>query len=329
MSPVFIFAMGKLTLFSRFTLALAALLPLPVFTVHAQANAAAYAVADSTTGYLLDSANAQKKLQVGSLTKVATAMVVLDWAESSGQELSQMATISPAAAALNAGGGVGFAAGDQCSLRDLLYAALLQSDNTAAQTLADHVGQALRRPEMKTAPGTIFVTQMNALARRQGMTTTLFLNPHGLDSLEKKLPYSTAGDLVRLASYAMNNSAFRFYVSQKERKITFTTATGEPSSYLLRNTNELVGVDDIDGVKTGQTRRAGPCLMVSVARTPESRQEGEKHIITPRRINVVVLGSPNRFEVTRELMARGWQRYDTWAAAGRPLEPERPKKRRR
>src|SRR5688572_17239113 len=136
--------MGKLSLFSRFTLALAVLAPLSlsVSTAHAQeGGAAAYAIVDSTTGYQLGGANAQKKLQVGSLTKVATAMVVLDWAEASGRELGELATISPAAAALNSGAGVGFQAGDQCSLRDLLYAALLQSDNTAAQTLADHVGR--------------------------------------------------------------------------------------------------------------------------------------------------------------------------------------------
>src|SRR5699024_9568693 len=100
-------------------------------------NAAAYVIADTTTGYLLDSMNPHKKLQVGSLTKVATAMVVLDWADASGQDLGQLATISPEAAALNSGAGVGFQPGDQCSLRDLLYAALLQSDNTAAQALAD------------------------------------------------------------------------------------------------------------------------------------------------------------------------------------------------
>jgi len=322
--------MGKLSLLSRCTLALAVLAPFTTPTASAQGGAAAYAIVDSTTGYPLDGVNAHKKLQVGSLTKVATAMVVLDWADATGQDLGQFATITQGAAALNTGAGVGFQTGDQCSLRDLLYAALLQSDNTAAQTLADHVGRSLPAPpDAKVGPGTTFVTHMNALARNKGMANTLFLNPHGLDHLEKKLPHSTAADMARLTSYAMANSAFRFYVSQKERKITFTTAAGEPSSYLLRNTNELLGVGAIDGVKTGQTRRAGPCLIISEAKAPESRQEGEKHIITPRRINVVVLGAPDRFPVARELMAKGWQLYDTWAAAGRPMNTERERGERR
>src|SRR3712207_3617939 len=78
-------------------------------TTFAQQAAAAYVVADHTTGFVLDSLNPQKKLQVGSLTKVATAMVVLDWAEAQRQELTQLATVPQSAQGLNAGGsGVGF-----------------------------------------------------------------------------------------------------------------------------------------------------------------------------------------------------------------------------
>src|SRR4051812_45916468 len=103
---------------------------------------AAYITVDNDTGHVLASSAPDKKLQIGSLTKIATAMVVLDWSEAKGQDLSQMATVSPAAEAIPVlGGAINFHAGDQCSLRDLLYAALLQSDNRAAQTLAEHVGR--------------------------------------------------------------------------------------------------------------------------------------------------------------------------------------------
>lgn len=285
--------------------------------VKAQAPAAAYIITDSTTGYMLEGVNTQKKLQIASLTKIATAMVVLDWAEARGADLSQMATVPASAEALRTTQGVGFQTGDQCSLRDLMYAALLQSDNQAAETLADHVGRSLGgNPQL--SPVANFVAQMNALARRLGMTQTRFLNPHGLDNLERTLPYSTAKDLATLTTYAMNRSAFRFYVSQTERKIAIQRSFGEPSSYLLRNTNELLGTDSIDGVKTGTTRKAGECIVISAARPPESRQEGDRHIITPRRLEVVVLGANDRFAVARQLLARGWRLYDEWAAAGRP-----------
>ncbi|HSI14078.1 MAG TPA: serine hydrolase [Chthoniobacter sp.] len=283
-------------------------------------EAAAFVIADSTTGFILDQYKGDKKLPIASLTKVATAMVVLDWSEASKSDLSQVATVPDDAAQIAAGQGTGLQPGDRCSLRDLLYAALMQSDNVAALTLAAHVGQAIGGG---SSPVDSFITQMNALARTRGMINTKFLNPHGLDNLSRSDPYSSAADLARLTSYAMGNSAFRFYVSQHERKITIFGAGGQ-RSYLLRNTNELLGINAIDGVKTGTTARAGQCVIISAARTPESRQEGETHFITPRRLNVVVLGATNRFPLAQSLMARGWQLYDTWSAAGRPTKGWKP-----
>lgn len=283
----------------------------------ARAEARAYVVSDNTTGFVLDSVNAQKKLQVGSLTKIATAMVVLDWASAKGADLSGLAVIPGSAQALNTGSGVGFQPGDRCSLRDLLYAALMQSDNQAAEALADHVGRSLGGGQEISAVD-YFVAQMNALARRLGMLRTRFLNPHGLDGLERSLPYSTAHDIALLTRYAMGNSAFRFHVSQRERKITIVTAGGDQSQYMLRNTNEILGQNGIDGVKTGTTRKAGPCLVVSAARAPETRQEGDTHHITPRRLNVVILGAADRFPLAAHLLSEGWQRYEAWSAAGRP-----------
>ncbi len=305
--------------FVRFLTCLAALAIATTAPIQAQTRA--YVIADSTTGFILEQSEATRKLPVASLTKIATAMVVLDWAAQNKADLGQLATIPDAATQLGAAQGVGFQPGDQCSLRDLLYAALMQSDNVAAVALAEHVGTGLRSTRMPAADA--FVAQMNALARQLGMTRTRFINPHGLDNLERTVPFSTAEDLARLTAYAMANSAFRFYVSQKERKISLTTAAGEPSGYLLRNTNELLGIDGIDGVKTGTTARAGQCLIISATKPPETRQEGGQHIITPRRINVIILGSATRFETASRLLQRGWSLYDGWAATGRPMKNKR------
>ena len=123
---------------------LALLFTLLALAVPSRADeAAAFVVADSTTGFILDQYKGDKKLPIGSLTKIATAMVVLDWSEASNTDLGQLATVPDGAAQIAAGQGAGFQPGDRCSLRDLLYAALMQSDNVAALTLADHVGQAI------------------------------------------------------------------------------------------------------------------------------------------------------------------------------------------
>jgi len=282
-------------------------------------------IVDAKTGVVLEKFQSEKKRQIGSLTKIATAMVVLDWAAKQGGDLNQVAVVPPIPSSELAVNGVDFQPGDSVTLRDLLYAALVQSDNVAAYTLANHVGHALmeRIPVSTGSPRgsavDYFVLQMNALAQHLGMLRTRFLNPSGVDAKEK--PFSTASDVARLTRYAMNNAGFRFYVSQKEREIEFGRGPAR-MRYLLRNTNEVLGRDEIDGVKTGRTERAGDCLVLSAARPSEVIQQGTTTMITPRRLIVVLLASPDRFGEGEALLARGWALYDRWAAAGRPIDPK-------
>ena len=285
--------------------------------------AASYVIADHTTGYILEAYKAEEKRQIASLTKIAAGKVVLDWAERAGTDLSQQIVIPPQAT-VDAGGvnPMGLQPNDLISYRDLIYAALMQSDNTAASTLAYYVGAALRAQggeEMRSLGAVeTFVSQMNALARQLGMERTLFLNPHGLEPARGAKPYSTALDLAKLTAYAMKDAGFRFYVSQKERKIAFNRS-GQVFQYLLRNTNQLLDSQGVDGVKTGSTARAGECIIISSQRDPEITQQGSTTLVTPRRLNIVILGAADRFGAASELLNRGWSLYDRWAAAGRPM----------
>jgi D-alanyl-D-alanine carboxypeptidase (penicillin-binding protein 5/6) len=285
--------------------------------------AAAYAVADQTTGYVLDAYKGEEKRQVASLTKIATGKVVLDWASKTNADLAGQVVVPPQA--IEEAGGVnpmGLLPNDLISYRDLIYAALMQSDNTAATTLAYYVGAAFRPAggdRMRELGAVeVFVSQMNALARQLGMERTFFVNPHGLEPRRGTQPYSTAVDMARLTAYAMKDPAFRFYVSQKERKVSFNRG-GQVFQYLLRNTNELVGTEGIDGVKTGRTAKAGECIIISSQRDPEVTQQGGTTLVTPRRLNVVVLGASDRIAAAHQLLNRGWTLYDQWAAAGRPM----------
>jgi D-alanyl-D-alanine carboxypeptidase len=287
--------------------------------------ARAYAIVDAQTGFVLDQVGAKDKRQIGSLTKVATAMVVLDWAEKRAGDLNQLATIPPEALVGTGDNLIGFQPGDRITLRDLLYAALVQSDNIAAYTLANQVGTALQPLVPSAGNGTpvaIFVGQMNVLAKSLRMDRTRFVNPHGIDTTERSLPFSTASDLARLTRYAVNKAAFRFYVSQKERQISFNRGN-QKKGYLLRNTNELLGANGVDGVKTGRTARAGDCLILSAHHESEIRKEGARTSVIPRHLLVVMLGSTNRFAEGAQLLARGWQLYDQWAAGGRMVDPHK------
>ena len=285
------------------------------------------AIVDSQTGFVLDQQEPRQKRQVGSLTKVATAMVVLDWAEKQSGDLNQVATIPPEAFVGTGENRVGFQPGDRITLRDLLYAALVQSDNIAAYALANHVGVALQSivpaaPSGSGTPVAVFVGQMNALAKSLRMDRTHFVNPHGIDDTVRSLPYSTASDMARLTRYALNKAGFRFYVSQKERQISFSRG-GKKLGYVLRNTNELLGKNGVDGVKTGRTNRAGDCLILSASRESQIIMEGPRTAVIPRHLIIVILGSTDRFGEGAQLLARGWQLYDQWAAGGRMVDPKK------
>jgi D-alanyl-D-alanine carboxypeptidase len=286
--------------------------------------ARAYLIADDKYGHILASAHAEDKLQVGSLTKIATAVVAFDWARLGGHTLDQSVPIT--ARALTAAGEnpVGYQAGDELTMRDLLYAALLQSDNAAAESLAEFIGKGLPIASeggrgAADTPTVRFVAQMNALARQLNMTRTRFLNPTGFDNVER--PYSTALDMARLTRHALTKAEFRFFIAQKERRITIHRAD-QTSEYMLRNTNELLGTHKIDGVKTGQTTRAGGCLIISATRDPVVLQEGNTPTLLQRRLIVVLLGSPDRFHEATRLLGRGESLFDAWAAAGRILDPK-------
>jgi D-alanyl-D-alanine carboxypeptidase (penicillin-binding protein 5/6) len=288
--------------------------------------AQAYIIVDSQTGYVLQAQEPKQKRQIGSLTKIATAAVVLDWAERHGGNLNQVVSIPPQAFIGVVENNIGFQPGDMITLRDLLYAALVQSDNIAAYTLASHVGttieSAVPASGSKMTPVDLFVGQMNALAKQLKMEKTRFVNPHGIDDKVRPMPFSTAEDMARLTRYAVNKAGFRFYVSQKERQISFARG-GHKLGYLLRNTNELIGTRGIDGVKTGRTARAGECLVLSANRDSEVVKQGQYTAVFPRHIIVVLLGSVNRFDEGAGLVAQGWQLYDQWAAAGRLVDPQK------
>src|SRR6266481_3866686 len=160
------------------------------------AAAQAYVIADAQTGYILEEQEPRKKLQVGSLTKIATASVVLDWAEAKSGDLNRAVIIPQEAFIGITENNIGFQPGDSITLRDLLYAALVH-----------HVGSQLVSllpggVSAKLTPVDAFVAQMNALAKQLKMERTRFVNPHGIDYKVKPLPYSTAEDMARLTRYA-------------------------------------------------------------------------------------------------------------------------------
>lgn len=218
----------------------------PKDTVDAQLkalSAEAWIMIDAETGTELSSKNPDKRMYPASLTKMMTCILACE----SGR-LTEIVTISAAAASTEYGN---VKKGEKYVLRDLLYRAMLPSDNGAAHA----IGEFLAAPD--SVP---FADLMNKKARELGMKNTHFVNAHGLPNENH---YTTARDMMKLQQYCMENKDFAEIVSNSTRDITTTTG----KKIHLKSTNRLFGrYDGCIGVKTGTTRAAGGCLASAVVR---------------------------------------------------------------
>jgi serine-type D-Ala-D-Ala carboxypeptidase (penicillin-binding protein 5/6) len=197
-----------------------------------------------------------------STAKLMTALVVLD------QVPLDEAVLVTAHAAGTGGSTMNLAAGEQLSVEELLYGLLIPSGNDAAVALAEHVA----------GSEDDFVAMMNARAQSMGLTSTRFVNVHGLDAPGQT---TSAADMALIASAALKNPLIDKIVATRS-----ITVAGHP----LQNTNELLGTyDGAEGVKTGTTDEAGQCLVASVTRGG-------------RRTLLVELGSQDRFADARKLL---------------------------
>jgi len=282
-------------------------------------------VMEAHSGRILFAANSTTRRPVASLAKMATAAVTIDWATATGTDIGRTTITVPDTIALVGGPNpMNLQPGERLTLRDALFAAMLASDNLAALAVADHVGRELLRARGRQGePVVAFVAEMNRLAKALGMSQTRFNNPHGLDRPRNPGALSTAADVARLSVYVMRKPPLTFITRQTERRVHINGADGR-RSFLLRNTNELAGGEGVLGIKTGTTQAAGPCLATCVERDPLVRTmpDGTKGV-TPRRLIVVVLNNPDRFNRTRGLVRQGWASYDRWLAAGAPFQNPR------
>jgi D-alanyl-D-alanine carboxypeptidase (penicillin-binding protein 5/6) len=205
-------------------------------------NALSAIVLDEASGQVLFEADPYREMPPASLTKIATAILVLR------EGNLDRETISDVDGYLMRGSTtMGLYAGDRLTRRDLLYGLMLQSGNDAALVLG------------RSIAGTdeAFVARMNELVRSLGLKHTSFANPHGLG----RVGYSSAYDLAILARYAMQYPDFRQAVSSITWEVTGSR------NYAVHNINSfLFNYDGADGVKTGYTNGAGRTIVASATR---------------------------------------------------------------
>lgn len=284
--------------------------------------AESYIAVEAHSGKILLELDADRRRPVASLTKMATAMVVLDWAGLTKTSMGTITVVPQEAAVLGGSNPMGLLPGDQITLREAMYSTMLGSDNVSAFTLAYHVGYSIQARAGGRDPITAFVREMNNLAANLGMKGTRFGNPHGMDAAGTR-GYSTARDMARLSIYAMRDTGLQFYVKQKVRTIS-STRGGEVRAFKVSNTHALLGRQGVNGIKTGTTQLAGQCAATSAEKANIVKKLGDgSSSLTGRRLIMVVLGSADRWATTQVLLNQGWPLYETWRQAGRPVTSAR------
>ena len=212
---------------------------------------------DYSSGKILYEKNINEKRYPASLTKIMTAIIVLE-----NCELSDIATVSYDAVMSLSSGYVtaNLQIGEELTVEQLLYVLMVGSSNDAAIVLAEHVSGSVEK----------FADLMNEKAKELGCTSTNFVNPNGAHDENH---YSTAYDLALMARYAMQNETFRTLVSTTSYTLPITNKY-DREDRIFRTTNSLLHLDTSDradnyyyqyatGIKNGFTTPAGNCLIAS------------------------------------------------------------------
>ncbi|MEV3829805.1 D-alanyl-D-alanine endopeptidase [Aeromonas allosaccharophila] len=204
-------------------------------------SSAAFVVANHRTGEVISERNGNRVMPIASLTKLMTALVVLD----ANLRLNEMLTVTNADIDRIKGTGSRLAIGSKLSRAEMLHIALMSSENRAASALARHYPGGQRA----------FVEAMNAKARMLGMWNTRYADSTGLNPRN----VSTAQDLAKLAAAAASYPLIRQYSTDQQ---SYVRTNKRQLHYL--NSNRLIreGQWEFTLSKTGYIREAGRCLVL-------------------------------------------------------------------
>jgi D-alanyl-D-alanine carboxypeptidase len=221
---------------------------------------------------LLSEKKADEVIAIASLTKLMTAIIVLE-----NYNLDDLIQISASAVATYGDAG-NLQIGEIMTIRDLLYITLIESSNDGAEALAEKMGVST------------FVYKMNEKAASLGMNNTWFINPSGLDE-GNLYNFSTVNDLKKMVVYILeNHSLIAEILSLPEKELISHSGV----SRTIRNTNVLLEESDayLWG-KTGYTNRANGCLILILNNFSINNNQG--YVIN------IIAGADDKFGEARKL----------------------------
>ncbi len=237
--------------------------PFTIINSYADYNAELETKADIVLLFSLDdgtvifSKNADKTTAPASLTKITTAILTIENCEN----LDTVITVPSYCITLLNGTGssmAGLKAGEEVTVRQLLYCMLVKSANEAANILADYIGG-----------GSIenFVSMMNDFAARVGAEGTHYVNAHGLDADGQ---YTTANDLAKITKYALNLPVFTEICTTYKYTMPATNMSNErnfvSTNWVINPNFKTYYYEYVQGIKTGTTSNAGQCIITKASK---------------------------------------------------------------
>jgi D-alanyl-D-alanine carboxypeptidase (penicillin-binding protein 5/6) len=233
---------------------------------------AAAVLVDAKTGRVLWGLHAHQRRQVASTTKIMTALLALRKLQP--HDIVTVDHTVPRVPLVREG----LRAGERVEAWKLFYSLLLFSGNDDALALAIATD----------GDKWTFVRSMNAEAQKLGLRDTHFASPSGVVDADN---YSSAWDLAALSRVAMRNERFRRIVRTRIEHVKWSAPT---FAKIYINNNRLLGTyAGANGIKTGYTNKAGPCLVASATRGGVS-------------LIAVVLDSPNMYADATRLLDFGF-----------------------
>lgn len=235
---------------------------------------------EPVSGTVLYEINPDEKLQIASVTKTMTMLLIMEAIDSGKISYTDMVSTSEHAASMG-GSQVFLEAGEEMSVDDMLKAIAISSGNDAAVAMAEFVA----------GSEDAFVEQMNKKAAALGCDNTHFCNCNGLDEPDDH--YSSARDVAKISCELIKHPDIFKYT-------TTWMDTLRDGSFGLSNTNKLLkSYSGANGLKTGSTQKALYCLSASAERNGMD-------------LIAVVLGAPStkdRFESATRLLDYGFANY--------------------
>lgn len=226
-------------------------------------------ITDQEASKIFYQKNIAEKLPIASLTKIMTAIAILE-----NKSLNEVVKISKTAVSQQGEAG-SLVVDEEITIDSLLKALLIESSNDAAYALEEHL----------SLSGKNLIDLMNKKAELLELKNTHFSSSSGLKDSDN---YSTTLDLARLIAYSLNNEYLWKILKMPTAEIT---SVNKLFNHRLINSNQLFGkIPDILGGKTGYTDEALGCLLIAVA------------INSDTKIISVVLGSNDRFGETEKLI---------------------------